>query len=149
MSTGALISVEQQDGTYTTIYNHSDGYPSYLGEKLLHHYNSEQLANALVALGDASFIDDKLAPDPEHPTHPVHSFGDPQNGVCMFYNRDRGEPWAETKLTVHETLGRAIRNARKGMDYLYVFRESKWFVLDTFFRSDELTELTEERIKND
>lgn len=151
MSTRAFISVKQPDGTFKTIYNHSDGYPSYLGEKLLHHYNSEQLANALVAQGDASFIDDNLAPDPAHPTHPAHSFEDRQDGVCVFYHRDRGEPWSDVKPETYVTQGEVIRDAHKGMDYAYIRMDGKWFVHDCcgVSRPSNLHELTDEMVTDD
>lgn len=56
MSTHAFIGVVENTGTLKYVYNHSDGYPSYLGKMLLEHYNTPELATALVNL---VMIDDK------------------------------------------------------------------------------------------
>jgi hypothetical protein len=48
-------------------------------------YNSEELVTKLVSLGDASSIQEKL-----NPVGP-HSFDKPEDDVCIFYGRDRGE----------------------------------------------------------
>lgn len=147
MSTRALISVKQPDGTFLTIYNHSDGYPSWLGRMLLHHYNSDESANALVNMGDASFIDKNLWPDPQHPTHSQHRFMDAQDGVCVFYFRDRGEPWSDVKPVANVTQGEVIRDAQKGMDYAYIRMDGKWFVHDCCGVSpSNLQELTNEMV---
>lgn len=63
MSTHAFIGVVENTGTLKYVYNHSDGYPSYLGKMLLEHYNTPELATALVNLGDISMVRERLAPD--------------------------------------------------------------------------------------
>lgn len=61
MSTNAFIGI-RENGSISYIYNHSDGYLEYLGRMLLEHYNSEEKAKALVALGDVSIVKEKLKP---------------------------------------------------------------------------------------
>ena len=61
MSTNAFIGI-RENGSITYIYNHSDGYLEYLGKMLIEHYNSEEKAKALVALGDVSILKEKLEP---------------------------------------------------------------------------------------
>ena len=63
MSTNAFIGI-RKNGSISYIYNHSDGYLEYLGRMLLGHYNSEEKAKALVALGDVSIVKEKLNPTP-------------------------------------------------------------------------------------
>ena len=41
MSTRANIAIVKKDGTVDTVYNHSDGYPSYLGDLLLESYTDK------------------------------------------------------------------------------------------------------------
>ena len=55
MSTNAFIGI-RENNSITYIYNHSDGYLEYLGKMLIEHYNSEEKAKALVALGDVSIL---------------------------------------------------------------------------------------------
>lgn len=73
MSTHAFIGVVENTGTLKYVYNHSDGYPSYLGKMLLKHYNTTELATALVNLGDISMVRERLAPDEGE----EHSFKNP------------------------------------------------------------------------
>ena len=48
MSTPSFIGVLCKEGIIKFVYCHSDGYPSYLGKMLLEHYNTPELATALV-----------------------------------------------------------------------------------------------------
>lgn len=87
MSTHCGIAVKTEEG-YKTIFCHHDGYPRYMLKMLTENYNSEELANKLVNLGDASYIDPLL-----EPTSDYHKFNMPEPNVSMFYHRDRGEDW--------------------------------------------------------
>ena len=92
MSTQSFIGVLCKEGIIKFVYCHSDGYPSYLGKMLLEHYNTPELATALVNLGSLSMVRERLAPD-EGETHtfdtPVRH--GPKGGVTTAYHRDRGE----------------------------------------------------------
>lgn len=68
MSTPSFIGVLCKEGIIKFVYCHSDGYPSYLGKMLLEHYNTPELATALVDLGSLSMVRERLAPD-EGETH--------------------------------------------------------------------------------
>lgn len=56
MSTPSFIRVLCKEGIIKFVYCHSDGYPSYLGKMLLEHYNTPELATALVDLGSLSMV---------------------------------------------------------------------------------------------
>ena len=56
-----MIWVREDQGKYRGVYCHSDGYPSHVGAMLLVHYNSEERAKALVALGGISFLEMALS----------------------------------------------------------------------------------------
>lgn len=60
MSTHSHIAVRNSDKTVTWIYCHCDGYPSYNGYLLQNHYNTEEKARALVALGWLSSLGAKM-----------------------------------------------------------------------------------------
>lgn len=114
MSTHCGIAIKSGE-TYLTIYCHNDGYPSYMLPMLQKNYNSLELANKLVSLGDASFIDKKLEPTP----YSGHKFGTPEPEVSVFYHRDRGDAWHSCQpacYTKKELL-------RQDFEYIYVFEE--------------------------
>ena len=120
MSTNAFIGI-RENNSITYIYNHSDGYLEYLGRMLLGYYNSEEKAKALVALGDVSILKEKL--EPAEGT--VHSFDydKRQEGVSVFYGRDRGEDWEWIKPT---TIKSTVFDEHQYYNYLYDVEESCW-----------------------
>lgn len=122
MSTNAFIGIIENN-SITYIYNHSDGYLEYLGRMLLEHYNSEEKAKALVELGDVSVVKEKLAPA----EGTVHSFDydKRQEGVSVFYGRDRGEEWEYIKPV---TIQNTVFDEYSYYNYLYDVEEGHWLV---------------------
>lgn len=118
MSTNSGIALRQGD-TYTTIYCHWDGYPKSMLPKLRENYNSFELANKLVSMGDASYIEKKLEPTGEH------TFMKPEDGVCVFYHRDRGDDWLSCQPTCY-TRSELFR--QQAFEYVYVFEDGRWNV---------------------
>ena len=59
MATNSIIAVKVNDD-YKSIYVHNDGYFDYMYPMLDTWYNSQERAEALVNLGDASFIAKRL-----------------------------------------------------------------------------------------
>ena len=103
MSTNAFIGI-RENNSITYIYNHSDGYLEYLGRMLIEHYNSEEKAKALVASFD---------------------YGKRQEGVSVFYGRDRGEDWESIKpITIQNT----VFDEHSYYNYLYDVEEERWLV---------------------
>lgn len=100
MSTHCGIAIKTEEG-YSTIYCHHDGMPSYMLPMLTENHNSEESAAKIVSLGDASFIEKAI-----EPTTDSHTFDKPERGVCVFYHRDRGEPWDDTapEINTKESL---------------------------------------------
>ena len=86
MSTNSGIALRSGE-TFQTIYCHWDGYPSYMLPMLRENYNSVELASMLISMGDASYINKLIGPNPNKP----HDFLNPQEDVCVFYHRDRGD----------------------------------------------------------
>lgn len=116
MSTHSTIAVHTNEG-YQTIYCHFDGYPSYMYWMLSDWYGTEERARALVSFGDASIIDKRLTPSQD--SH--HSFDTPEEDVCIFYHRDRGESWRDTKPQLCTKL-----EALDLQYYTYVFEDGRW-----------------------
>ena len=120
MSTRSYICRENADGTYTGIYCHHDGYLDYNGAMLLKHYADREKVDKLFSLGCLSSLCPNLDPDPNKP----HSFDydKRQDGVCVFYGRDRGENDQEAFPV---ELNKLYENC--GIEYCYVFtRDGKW-----------------------
>jgi hypothetical protein len=92
MSTRSAIIIQTEDG-FEGVYCHSDGYPAGVGRTLLDHYQDRDKVRRLVALGDLSYLEERVEPDGSRP----HSFDAPQSGVTVAYGRDRGEDGVKTK----------------------------------------------------
>lgn len=121
MATNAFIGF-RENNSITYIYNHSDGYLEYLGKMLIKHYNSEEKAKALVNLGDVSVVKEKLAPE----EGTTHTFDNRQEGVSVFYNRDRGENWDDIQpIRIENTV---FENPNYTIVYIYVYdvEEQAW-----------------------
>lgn len=115
MSTPSIIACHTEDG-YLAIYCHNDGYPDHMLNMLQMHYNTREKAEALVNLGDASCIYERLIPSPDS----GHSFDHPEKGVCIFYTRDRGEPWIQNAPAIYQ------KHQFKAHYYAYVFEAGRW-----------------------
>ena len=90
---------------------------------LLEHYNSEEKAKALIELGDVSVVKEKLAPA----EGTVHGFDydKRQEGVLVFYGRDRGEDWEWIKPTI---IQNTVFDEHTYYNYLYDVEEGRWLV---------------------
>ena len=117
MSTNSTIAVKTDKG-YEAIYCHWDGYPSYMYPTLRDWYGTEERAKALVGYGDASFIDKRLEPS----NGSGHCFNNPEEDVCVFYHRDRGEPWEGVEPDVCTTKAEVL----KKQYYTYIFADGQW-----------------------
>jgi hypothetical protein len=92
MGTRSAIGYKTPQGKIRAKYSHYDGYPAGVGKTLLEHYQEARKIAQMVELGDQSF----LAPE-IFPTDKTHSFNTPQEGVTVFYGRDRGEEGVEAQ----------------------------------------------------
>ncbi len=118
MSTHSNISIKTDKG-YETIYCHNDGYPSYMYPMLRDYYSSWERAIALVSFGDASFIAKRIMPSKGS----NHHFDHPEEDVCIFYHRDRGEPWEDNAPTAQPSKQEAVR-----CYYSYIFEDGEWHI---------------------
>ena len=119
MSTNATISVRLLNDTgIRVIRNHWDGYPSHLGAMLRDYYDTQELAEALVNLGDASIILQSI----ECPEG--HAFDTPVDGYSIFYGRDRGEDHCEVRTVTNVSIG----DVRKYTSFNYHWDGNGWYV---------------------
>lgn len=141
MSTRSYICIENEDGTYIGIYCHSDGYITHNGAILIDHYNNKEQANGLIALGNLSFLQPKLAPD----SNAIHGFEykDRQPDVTVAYGRDRGESDQEAHIVRLEDLDKDC-----WIEYVYVFTcDNKWEYFESGELNKELRDVKDELLK--
>ena len=118
MSTNSGIALRSGD-TYQTIYCHWDGHPKTMLPILRENYNSLELAAKLISYGDASSIDKKLEPTGEH------TFMKPEDDVCVFYHRDRGDDWLSCQSVCYTKKELFDQPA---FEYIYIFEGGQWNV---------------------
>ena len=125
MSTRSRIAIKQKDGTYKSIYCHSDGYLEYNGVILNKYYQDETKINLLINLGDISSLGYYVYPD----TTKDHTFLNPQKDVTVAYHRDRGE---NLNFRVDNDKDSLIKNTVKSdQEYLYLYENKQWIFVDT------------------
>ena len=114
MSTNSTIAIKTDKG-YEAIYCHNDGYFDYMYPMLDTWYNSWERAQALVSFGDASFIAKRIMPSKDS----SHHFDHPEEDVCIFYHRDRGE-----ELNIFHCYRK--EELFKRQFYVYIFEDGRW-----------------------
>lgn len=121
MGTRSTIAVQHEDGSVSQIYCHWDGYISHNGMILKTHYTTRGSAEALVKPGDMSSLRDFIHPDADKP----HTFDSPQDNVCVYYGRDRGETRVEPKR--FDSV-EAYKLSVQTEEYDYLFSDGEWTV---------------------
>ena len=119
MSTRSAIIMADGNG-FRGIYCHFDGYVSGVGAMLLKHYTNPVKVAGLIALGDISFLEKKVAPSKRG-----HSYDTPHKGVTVAYMRDRQESGCEART------GSSVKEVESqiGHDgYVYVFDGENWWL---------------------
>ncbi len=122
MSTRSDIIAKRADGTWARIYCHHDGYLEHVGLTLYNHYNSQERADALMALGDLSSLRERCD-KPEG-----HSFTNPVEGCTVAYGRDRGE--TGTEATTGATLEAVWPGSDTWTEFTYAWDGQQWMVGD-------------------
>lgn len=92
MATRSFIGKKLDDDNVRFIYCHYDGNPEYNGKILLEHYDLNNI-DRLLDLGDLSSLGKRI-----DPISPEHSFSNPECDTCIFYGRDRGEKYVDSKV---------------------------------------------------
>jgi len=121
MGTRSAIGYKTPEGKIRAKYSHYDGYPAYTGQMLLDHYQQSRKIAQMVELGDQSFLEKEIFPTGEH------SFEKPEDGVTIFYGRDRGETGVDTRE--FETFADFVEHYQDcWCEYFYVYDGRDWLV---------------------
>lgn len=121
MSTHAYIGRTIADDHHVEwIYCHNDGYPSHITPLLLQHYNTPEMVDKLMHLGDISCLYRQIAP----PKGVQHTFDNPLPDITVSYFRDRNEPWKDNKPKYGSRTG--FMNIDDGYKYLYDTKNQEW-----------------------
>ena len=126
MGTRSAIGYKTAEGKVRAKYSHYDGYPAYTGKMLQEHYQEARKIAQMVELGDQSFLEKEI-----FPTDKTHSFNTPQEGVTIFYGRDRGETRVDAQEfdTVQEFVE---YYTGAGCEYFYLHTTGGWIVHDRY-----------------
>ena len=121
MGTRSAIGYKTAEGKIRAKYSHYDGYVAGVGKTLVEHYQQARKIAQMVELGDQSFLAEEIFPKGEH------SFSKPEEGVTVFYGRDRGEVGvdAEEFDTVQEFVEYYTGS---GCEYFYLHTSAGWIV---------------------
>ena len=120
MATRSTIAVKLADGSVRQVYAHWDGYLDHNGRILQKHYNTQERAEALVALGDISSLRENI-----EPTDGIHDFDNPQPDVTVYYGRDRGEKDVHNRKYWNVDMYRLDGQQE---EYDYLFADGEWTV---------------------
>ena len=122
MGTRSAIGYKTPEGKIRAKYSHYDGYPLYTGAVLQQYYQNNDKIVQMVELGDQSCIAPSVCPTDES-----HSFSTPQEGVIVFYGRDRGE--SNTDAVEFETVQEFVEYyTDSGCEYFYLHTAGGWIV---------------------
>ena len=139
MGTRSAIGYKTQEGKIRAVYCHWDGYVACNGRILQENYQAAYKIARLIEQGDMSSLDAEPMPNPSE----AHSFNAPQDGVVVYYGRDRGETGCETKEFANFDEFETEMSSM-GCEYFYVFNGNEWIVSQgtgVFDRVEDLLEL--------
>ena len=112
MATRARIGILNPDNTVTSVYHHWDGYPEWLGKKLVEKFNSEEDALNLMNLGDMSCI--------ESDTDWNRQECEPTILTYAGRGEDRPAKYAKSMKEYYEQCSSCWA------DYAYLWKEDQW-----------------------
>lgn len=116
----AVVTDSNGNKNVQQIYCHWDGYLDCNGRILLQHYDTQQKVEELMFHGDLSVLARYTEPDSES----LHTFDAPQEGVCVYYGRDRGE--TGTAFKTFDSIKEYIEKCNFE-EYNYIFVDGMWF----------------------
>jgi hypothetical protein len=123
MGTRSAIGYKTPEGKIRAKYSHYDGYVVGAGKTLQEHYQQARKVAQMVELGDQSYMAAEIFPMPGS----GHSFETPEEGVTVFYGRDRGE--SNTEAVEFDTVQEFVEYyTDSGCEYFYLHTVTGWIV---------------------
>ncbi len=155
MGTRSDNIVHRTDSKWARIYCHWDGYLEHNGKILFEHYNSQEQAEALVALGHLSSLAETIGKKHDFDWHmnlltenrkrpeaeQLNREDQPEAKMCNFYGRDRGETEVDAKA--FDSLNAAWPGDDCGTEFTYVFEKDRWYVGNPDEGSQSLVQLSD------
>ena len=125
MATRSYIGIRYEDGSFKMVYCHNDGYVKHNGLILYRYYLTRKKVERLLENGDMSALDKFIDPDTDS-----HDFFNREEGVCVFYHRDRGEPEEQTRARRYADVGELLNNVDSDIEYIYFYdvNDGGWYV---------------------
>ena len=125
MGTRAAIGYKTPEGKVVAKYSHYDNYIAGTGKTLIENYQEARKIAQMVGLGDQSYMSAEIFPMPGS----GHSFETPEEGVTIFYGRDRGEE--DVGAQEFDTVGEMVDYYDgAGCEYFYLYVNGEWIVND-------------------
>ena len=125
MATRSIISIKNDDSTYTSVYCHTDGYPEGVGHTLKEFYKDEDRIRELFSYGNMSSLDELIS-ESERALDETYL-----DNVTVFFGRDRGETDQEAVIVPNKKALKELATDM-GCEYIYIFNRGGWSMIDLF-----------------
>jgi hypothetical protein len=122
MGTRSNIAIEDKETkNITVVYCHWDGYLEGVGAELLEQYDSLGMVEELIRGGDMSSLGSHYAQMPDRKEPPY------------------SETWENNKPKTYQNEYTLMIDLRGDVfiEYIYLFRDGKWFVSELIFKDDK------------
>ena len=118
----ARIALARSYGSFVSLYLHDDENYVRNSALLSEYYRKESKVCSLMKFGDLSRLGRKIRPSKGF----EHTMFHPENGVCVFYSRDRGDTGTDAVYSpTLASLKKLCRNT--GAYHLYIYDSSNSF----------------------
>ncbi len=142
MSTRAIIGYLDDDHSFKSIYLHFGGYPEHTGKILVEHYITMEKIKELLSFGDMSSIGERINPVGKH------TFNNPEEGTCVYYSRERGLAYDYyVRVITNYDFDDFCDDNLDLHDYVYLFMDGHWFVVNKDKERMLVTEVLQENEK--
>jgi len=123
MSTRSTISILKKDNTIESSFAHWDGYMSHNGAILFLHYSDPGKVKSLISFGSISSLANEVFPKGKH------SYDNREEGITVFYGRDRGE--TDCPSIKFDNISDFVKNNDfQEFDYIYKEKNNKWYLFE-------------------
>lgn len=141
MSTRAGIGILRANGLVEHVYLHYDGYPSGAGKMLKEHYNTQELAEQIIAGGDISSLGaryptaEEIAEARNFPEYDSYKFLS-ELGVTTTYKTWRGEDCPSRCSMLRDFYPRW--NESSWEEFHYLWDGKQWLVATNVYDEGEV-----------